>query len=139
MYEMISSLRPYFFSLREVDKNVSLDIKIPGRWKIENVQLIAGQYKTLSLKIQDKNDKNQLISLISIATEDGYETVRTCALEIIKFNNELEEKELLFKEKVKELEMLFKKESLYKLKDITFIQENGGETKEGISLTETGN
>jgi hypothetical protein len=136
---MISSLRPYFFSLREVDKNVSLDIKIPGRWKIENVQLIAGQYKTLSLKIQDKNDKNQLISLISIATEDGYETVRTCALEIIKFNNELEEKELLFKEKVKELEMLFKKESLYKLKDITFIQENGGETKEGISLTETGN
>jgi hypothetical protein len=139
MYEMIFSLRPYFFSLREVDKNVSLDIKIPGRWKIENVQLIAGQYKTLSLKIQDKNDKNQLISLISIATEDGYETVRTCALEIIKFNNELEEKELLFKEKVKELEMLFKKESLYKLKDITFIQENGGETKEGISLTETGN
>jgi hypothetical protein len=136
---MIFSLRPYFFSLREVDKNVSLDIKIPGRWKIENVQLIAGQYKTLSLKIQDKNDKNQLISLISIATEDGYETVRTCALEIIKFNNELEEKELLFKEKVKELEMLFKKESLYKLKDITFIQENGGETKEGISLTETGN
>jgi hypothetical protein len=45
VYELISSLRPYFFSLREIDRNVSLDIKIPGRWNIENVQYIATQYK----------------------------------------------------------------------------------------------
>lgn len=138
MYELISSLRPYFFSLREIERNVSLDIKIPGRWKIENVQHIAAQYKSVALKVQDKNDKNQLISIISVASEDGYQTVRTCAMEIIKYNNELEEKDRLFREKVRELEALFKKESLDKLKDITFIEEDGQENTEGISLVEKG-
>ena len=134
MYELISSLRPYFFSLREIEKNVSLDIKIPGRWNIENVQHIAAQYKSVALKVQDKNDKNQLISIISLATEDGYQTVRTCASEIIKYNNELEEKDRLFREKVKELEALFRKEPLDKLKDITFIEEDEQENTERISL-----
>lgn len=138
MYELISSLRPYFFSLREIEKNVSLDIKIPSRWNIENVQHIATQYKSVALKVQDKNDKSQLISIISLATEDGYKTVRTCAVEIIKYNNELEEKDRLFREKVKELEALFKKESLDKLKVITFIEENGQENTEGISLVGEG-
>jgi hypothetical protein len=134
VYELISSLRPYFFSLREIEKNVSLDIKIPGRWNIENVQHIAAQYKSVALKVQDKNDKNQLISIISLATEDGYQTVRTCASEIIKYNNELEEKDRLFREKVKELEALFRKEPLDKLKDITFIEEDEQENTERISL-----
>jgi phosphoribosyl-dephospho-CoA transferase len=138
VYELISSLRPYFFSLREIERNVSLDIKIPGRWKIENVQHIAAQYKSVALKVQDKNDKNQLISIISVASEDGYQTVRTCAMEIIKYNNELEEKDRLFREKVRELEALFKKESLDKLKDITFIEEDGQENTEGINLVEKG-
>ena len=92
----------------------------------------------LSLKVQDKNDKNQLISIISVATEDGYKTVRTCAIEIIKYNNELEEKDRLFREKVRELEALFKKESLDKLKDITFIEEDGQENTKGISLVGKG-
>jgi hypothetical protein len=138
VYELISSLRPYFFSLREIEKNVSLDIKIPGRWNIENVQYIASQYKSVGLRVQDKNDKNQLISIISVATEDGYKTVRTCAVEIIKYNSELEEKDKLFREKVKELEALFKKESLDKLKDITFIEEDGQENTEGIILVGKG-
>lgn len=138
MYELISSLRPYFFSLREIERNVSLDIKIPTRWNIENVQYIASQYKSVALKVQDKNDKSQLISIISVATEDGYQTVRTCATEIIKYNNELEEKDKLFREKVRELEALFKKESLDKLKDISFIEENGQEITTGLELVEQG-
>ena len=138
MYELISSLRPYFFSLIEIEKNVSLDIKIPSRWNLENVQHIASQYKSVGLKVQDKNDKSKLISIISVATEDGYQTVRSCAIEIIRYNNELEEKDRLFREKVRELEALFKKESLDKLKDITFIEEDGQETTEGLSLVGKG-
>lgn len=135
MYSLISSLRPYFFSLREINDNVSLDLRIPTTWRLENVQSILSQYKSLQLKVQDKNDKSQLISIISVATEDGYDTARICAEEIIKYNLELEEKERLFKEKVRELEMLFKHESLNKLKEINFIpEEHGQEDPTGSDL-----
>jgi hypothetical protein len=137
MYELISSLRPYFFSLREVEKNVSLDLRIPSKLRLENIQHIVSQYKSVAIKVQDKNDKVQLVSLIAVANEDGYDTGRTCALEIIKYNIELEQKEILFKEKVKELENLFKNESLDKLKDLTFIEEQDGQTHSaGIKLVE---
>ena len=109
MYQLISNLRPYFFSLREISENVSLDLRIPTNWRIEHVQQIVSQYKSLQLKVQDKNDKSQLISIISVATQDGYDTARICAEEIIKYNIELEEKDRLFREKVKELETLFRK------------------------------
>lgn len=134
MYQLISNLRPYFFSLREISENVSLDLKIPTTWRLEAVQSIVSQYKSLQLKIQDKNDKNQLISIVSLATEEGYDTARICAEEIIKFNIELEEKERLFKEKVKELELLFRKESLDKLKEINFTTEDGQEDSTGDGL-----
>lgn len=138
MYELIASLRPFFFSLREIEKNVSLDLRMPTKWKLENIQIIVSQYKSVSIKVQDKNDKFQLVSLIAVANEDGYDTTRVCALEIIRYNIELEEKERLFKEKVKELEMLFKKESLDKLKDITFIEDEQEDTT-GIGVVDKGN
>ncbi len=134
MYELISNLRPYFFSLREISDNVSLDLRIPTTWRLENIQNIISQYKSLQLKVQDKNDKSQLVSIISLATQDGYDTARICAEEIIKYNIELEEKDRLFKEKVRELETLFKKESLHKLKEINFIAENGQEDSTGDEL-----
>lgn len=138
MYELIASLRPFFFSLREIEKNVSLDLKMPTRWKIDNINHIVGQYKSVGIKVQDKNDKFQLVSLIAVANEDGYDTTRVCALEIIRYNTELEEKDRLFREKVKELELLFKKESLDKLKDISFI-EDGQEDTTGDGVVEEGN
>jgi hypothetical protein len=134
VYELISNLRPYFFSLREISDNVSLDLRIPTTWRLENIQNIISQYKSLQLKVQDKNDKSQLVSIISLATQDGYDTARICAEEIIKYNIELEEKDRLFKEKVRELETLFKKESLHKLKEINFIAENGQEDSTGDEL-----
>lgn len=138
MYELIASLRPFFFSLREIEKNVSLDLRMPTKWKLENIQFIVSQYKSVSMKVQDKNDKFQLVSLIAVANEDGYDTTRVCALEIIRYNIELEEKERLFKEKVKELELLFKKESLDKLKDITFIEDEQEDTT-GVGMVVEGN
>lgn len=134
MYELISNLRPYFFSLREIDKNVSLDLKLPTTWRLEHVQQVVSQYKSMNFKVQDKNERYQLVSLISLATAEGYGTARICAMEIIKHNIELEEKDRLFKEKVKELEMMFKNESLDKLKNINFLEEHGQEDSTGTEL-----
>jgi hypothetical protein len=115
MYEYISSLRPYFHSLREISDNVSLDIKLPLNWKYEE---IIKQYKTIKPLTQDKDANFALLSLISHATKEGYDVIYLCAFEIIRVNKEEEEKQKLFQVKLKELQDLFKNESLDKLKDI---------------------
>jgi len=135
VFENIKSLRPYFFSLREIENNVSLDIKIPLTWKYDE---IIKPYRILNVKIQDKNDKYTLLSLISKANQNGYDVAFACANEIIKLNKEEEEKQRLFQEKVKELQELFKKESLDKLKDINLQMLDGQKITTSIGLVEEG-
>ena len=118
MFESIKSIRPYFFSLREIDGNVSLDIKLPITWKFET---ILSPYKTIKSKTQDKNEKVTLISLITTATQEGYDLVFECALDIIRYNEEEEEKQRLYQLKIKELQELFQKEPLNKLKELNLI------------------
>ena len=84
MFEEIKSLRPHFHSLREIQNNVSLDIKVPLSWKYED---IVKPYRTVTLKVQDKNDKFNLVSFISQATQEGYDVVFACADEIFRYNN----------------------------------------------------
>lgn len=138
MFETIRFLRPFFFSLREIDGNVSLDIKLPVTWRFEQ---IVAPYKSIKTKVQDKNDKFTLLSLISHATADGYDVVFRCAQDVIDTNKELEEKQKLLQSKIKELELLFQHETLDKLKEISFI-DNGTEKQQepttGIKLVEEG-
>jgi len=135
VFESIRNLRPYFFSLREIDNNVSLDIKLPLNWKYEE---IIKPYRSIKTKIQDKNDKYSLLSLISMATQEGYDVVLSCAFEIINTNKEEEEKQRLFQTKVKELQELFKKESLDKLKDINLLEAYGQEITTSSGMDEEG-
>ena len=136
MFEEIKSLRPHFHSLREIQNNVSLDIKVPLSWKYEE---IVKPYRTVTLKVQDKNDKFNLVSFIAQATQEGYDVVFACADEIFKYNKEEEEKQKLFQQKVKELQELFKTETLDKLKEINLIDNYGQEITTGIELVGQGN
>jgi hypothetical protein len=135
MFDYISNLRPYFRSLREINENISLDIKLPIHWQYEEIIKI---YKSVHVMVQDKNDKHILLSLVSIADKAGYEVSFACANEIIKINNELEEKQKLFQQKVKELEELFKSQSLDKLKDINLGLKDGQENISRIELVREG-
>ncbi len=135
MFENIKSLRPHFHSLREIEGNVSLDIKLPLTWRYED---IVKPYRSIKIKIQDKNEKFTLLSLISNGTQDGYDVVFACALEILQINRDEEEKQKLFQQKVKELQELFKKESLDKLKDINLLNDYGQEITTSIGLVEEG-
>jgi hypothetical protein len=135
VFEEIKSLRPHFHSLREIQNNVSLDIKVPLSWKYED---IIKPYRTVTVKVQDKNDKFNLVSFISQATQEGYDVVFACANEIFKFNKEEEEKQKLFQQKVKELQELFKNESLEKLKEINLIDNYGQEITTGVGVVEQG-
>lgn len=135
MYESIKILRPYFHSLREIGTNVSLDVKLPLNWKYDE---ITKPYSSLEVKVQDKNDKFTLLSLIAISSQEGYDIVFACANEIIQLNKEEEEKQRLFQQKVKELQELFKKESLDKLKEINFIESYEQEDTSGFGMVGQG-
>lgn len=132
MFDNIKQLKPHFHSLREIQENVSLDIKLPLTWKYEEV---VKPYSSIAIKVQDKNEKFNLISLIAQSTQNGYDVVFACANEIVSRNKEEEEKQRLFQEKVKELQLLFQNESLEKLKDINLIKNHGQEitTSEGMA------
>jgi len=135
VFESIKSLRPHFHSLREIEGNVSLDIKLPLNWRYDD---IAKPYRSIKVKVQDKNEKFTLVSLISNGTQDGYDVVFACALEILQVNKDEEEKQKLFQQKVKELQELFKKESLDKLKDINLLNDYGQEITAGDGVVEQG-
>lgn len=118
----IKKLRPFFYSIREVKGNALIDLLIPTVWKhdilnIENVKVIE----------QDTNDVKKLVSIITnIRKEnDTYNVIFDCANKIIKYNIEEEEKQRLFKEKMKELEDIFKNTDLDKLKQIKFTENEG--------------
>ena len=135
MFESIKSIRPHFHSLREIEGNVSLDIKLPLTWRYED---IVKPYRSLKMKVQDKNEKFTLLSLIANGTQEGYDVVFACALEILTFNKEEEEKQNLFQQKVRELQELFKKESLDTLKDINLLSNYGQEITTGNGVVEQG-
>ena len=135
MFESIKSIRPHFHSLREIEGNVSLDIKLPLTWRYED---IVKPYRSLKMKVQDKNEKFTLLSLIANGTQEGYDVVFACALEILTFNKEEEEKQNLFQQKVRELQELFKKESLDTLKDINLLSNYGQEVTTGDGVVEQG-
>lgn len=122
MFDTVNSLRPFFFSLREIKENISLDIKIPANWKTHEV--LDGLIPDVGLTIQDQNEKNTLLSIISTATKEGYDAVFSTAKKIIKANQDQEEKARLFNAKVEELKTLFLSSPLDKLKEISFIKDN---------------
>jgi hypothetical protein len=137
VFEYISSLRPYFHSLREIKGNISLDIKLPLNWNYEE---IIKPYSSIQVITQDKNDSFTLLSVISAANKEGYKVVYACVSEIIKINQEEEEKERLFQEKVKELQELFKNKSLDKLKEInlSIIDEKQIDARDGMASQRDG-
>ena len=135
MFENIKSLRPHFHSLREIEGNVSLDIKLPLNWKFEE---IIKPYRSIKVKLQDKNEKFTLLSLVTNATQEGYDVIFACALEVLTQNKEEEEKQKLFQQKVKELQQLFQNEKLDKLKDINLLEDYGQEITTRTELVDKG-
>lgn len=131
VYNIVNSLKPHFFSLREIGENVSLDIKIPTKWKYDGL-ITFDDDKPFAIKVQDKKTDHTLISLISPATVIGYGMVFKYAEAVISINIEEEQKAKLFNEKVDELKKMFLSSPLDKLKDISF---DGKDTETGNALS----
>jgi len=133
-FENIENLRPYFFSLREINNNICLDLKLPVTWKFTDTVSKFNNQNPLIYKIQDKNENYVLVSFITELNSNNYNKLFECAFEIIKINKESEEKEYLLQLKIKELKELFQSESLDKLKDISFTENEKQEDTTIIKL-----
>jgi len=138
-FEILKNLQPYFFSLREIDNNICLDIKLPVSWNFNEIIIKYNETSPLYCKIQDKNENFVLITLITEFNFNDYERLFECAKEIIRVNKEIEEKENLLQLKIKELKQLFQNESLDKLKDITFSENERQEDRTIIKMVGKGN
>lgn len=112
MFETIQKLRPYFFSFREIDDKACLDLKIPVTWVFDG--------NNNHIAVQDRDERFYLITIYNDITEKGYDELFELSLQIVQYNISEEEKKNLLQEKIKELESLFKTESLDKLKEINF-------------------
>lgn len=113
--EIIAYLFPYLGTIRRLKEYISIDLVFPGNWDfpneiIQKCQVVqnekfAGPGVSLSFVTKPTDELENLIEVIE---------------ELINFNLEKQEKELLFKTKVSELKKLFNSTNLDSLKHLEF-------------------
>jgi hypothetical protein len=112
-YKEIENIFDYIVSIRKVDEYVSFDTLFPSKWSVLKTQV--DESKT----VFTKNDENgKYVSFISNKWDDDISKTIETIESIITYNKEREEKEKLFTQKVKELKILFEKESLDGLRNL---------------------
>lgn len=110
----------YFNKLTKLGNYLCYEFNFPTSWEVDGELLAKFKHE---LK---KGDKFYSLSLWTELSEIQISSMEGTVSQIIKYNKELEEKERLFKEKVKELRSIFLEGDLDSLKKIKF------ETEESI-------
>jgi hypothetical protein len=115
-YKQIEHIFPYLKSVRKLKGYLSFDVEIPNSWKIPKKFIIPERVVD-----QQKTENNmRLISFIAEFNENEVNTTTQNINSIIEYNKELEEKELLFINKVDELKKIFERQDLNKLQTLKF-------------------
>lgn len=115
-YKQLQQIFPYLKSVRKLKNYLCFDIEIPTTWKLLKKYII--QDKVVE---QEKAQPNmRLFSFISDFEETEINKTIENINAIIGYNKELEEKELLFLNKVEELKKIFEKQDLGKLQTLKF-------------------
>lgn len=123
MTDLITNLRPYFLSFREIENNFFLDLKIPKHWiyNIDSIDVNSIYIHPNNKEIDEvTGDKNIFITFFLTSLNENIEKIFNYGEILITFNKNNEIKKDLFNKKVKELELLFEKESIDNLKDLRF-------------------
>jgi hypothetical protein len=137
-YPFIEKTNKYLKSVRILKNYVSFDMIFPTSWVMlktspENVEIL-----------QDENNEGNIVtSFVCQSNKDFINSLEKIMDNIIRTNIEREEKERLFKMKVKELQNIFEKEKLDSLKSLKFDIEEynkilSNETESEPEQTESG-
>jgi|TARA_B110000495_G_C22559605_1_gene337785 hypothetical protein len=117
LYTEIFKIHPYLKSIRTLEeKYFSIDIKFSKTWRLPK------EYVNESKVLEHQSDEpnKRYISFVSRLEEsDLNETINNIE-KIIDYNIEREEKENLFKVKIKDLKEVFEKERLEDLRNLEF-------------------
>ena len=116
LYTEFSTLFPYLQSVRKLKNYLSFDLSIPNSWKLPKKYVDEEKIMEQDSKV----DGFRLISFVTEISEDAVEKNTENIQNIIKYNLEREEKDKLFQTKVSELKTIFEKQSLGKLKNLSF-------------------
>jgi len=115
-YKETEKIFPYLKSIRKLKTYLSFDVELPNGWKIPKKFIIEGKL----VEQEKSNPGTKLISFVSDFNEEEITTTTSNIRSIIDYNKELEEKEVLFVNKVEELKRIFEKQDLDKLQKLTF-------------------
>jgi hypothetical protein len=115
-YKEIEKIFPYLKSIRKLKTYLSFDVELPISWKIPKKYAAEGKV----VEQEKSNPGTKLYSFVSEFNEDEINTTTNNIKAIIDYNKELEEKEVLFVNKVEELKRIFEKQNLDKLQKLTF-------------------
>lgn len=116
LYKEFSTLFPYLQSVRKLKEYLSFDVSFPVTWKLP--KKFVDETKVMEQESTMTN--HRMFSFISQIDEASVEQTSNNIQNIIKYNLEREEKELLFEKKVAELKVIFEKQTLSDLKFLSF-------------------
>lgn len=112
-YILLKELKTYLKSIRVIKDHLSIDLVLPTTW------VIPKKYTTNDHVSVVKNS-DEFISFVSKFEEESTNELETTIKEIIQFNIDKEEKENLFRNKVKELKGIFDREDIDGLRGLKF-------------------
>lgn len=114
-YKFIEKTNKYLKSVRILKDYVSFDMVFPTSWMMlkktpDNIEIIQNE----------NSDGGVITSFVCQNSEQNINILENLIDSVIKTNIEREEKEKLFRMKVKELQNIFEKEKLDNLKSLKF-------------------
>lgn len=115
-FKELEKIFPYLKSVRKLKGYLSIDVEISQNWKIPKKFTIEGKV----VEQENSQPNMRLISFVSEFDEKELSTTVNNIKSIIDYNKELEEKEVLFVNKVEELKKIFEKQNLDKLQTLKF-------------------
>lgn len=116
LYKEFSTLFPYLQSVRKLKNYLSFDVQFPETWRLPKKYVEEDKVMEQECSVSGY----RLFSFVSEITEEGIEKNSKNIQSIIKYNLELEQKEKLFEDKVKELKEVFEKQNLQSLQNLKF-------------------
>ena len=138
LYKEFSSLLPYLQSVRKLESYLSFDVSFPTTWKLPKKYVPENSVVENEATVKD----HRCFSFVSAFEEKLIEDMLINLNGVIKYNNEREEKERLFQNKVEELKNIFEKQDLTSLKNLNFELKTGKieledeeESVEGVGVT----
>lgn len=115
-YNEIEPLFPYLKSIRKLKTYLSFDIEIPVTWKIPKKYTIEGKV----VEQEKVTTEVRVLSFVSDFNEDETNLTISNIKGLIEYNKEIEQKQVLFVNKVEELKRIFENQDLDKLQSLKF-------------------